>query len=191
MAALLIAVLLQTDDEKLWKHYCTTRDAIRQVVVQKIDALEKELALADRGRISPRATSLPPKAEGKPPVYRSARDKQFDMERIKNRIAAYRKALTQELPLSIERRQTGDIGELPRAVKIVQVIDAKTCLVKIRLEESEQWLWLEVATDGFLDGEMRTMGGLFSIVGTKKYNTAIGGSNTILHVRTFIPPKAE
>jgi len=67
-------------------------------------------------------------------------------------------------------------------VKVIQVISSDAMIAQAFYKD----LWIQgIDTSGFLDDKLYELPGLFQVVGTRTYNTAIGSVRTILEIRPF------
>jgi hypothetical protein len=122
---------------------------------------------------------------------------------LKQQLADTRNGLPSVPPVLLAPVQAGQVGTLsnggtfPRApwVKVVQVVDDQTAIVNLRLDRradpsyfDAQDVWLYgISTEGMLDGKYfdLELDTVWCVVGRKQYETAIGGSNTIVAIRAL------
>ena len=72
--------------------------------------------------------------------------------------------------------------------EVLQIIDANNMIVQMEMMSRGIFdsLWLEIPTSGKADERNYLTGDqVFEVVGTKRYETAIGGTKTIFHLRRF------
>jgi len=80
------------------------------------------------------------------------------------------------LPLMPAQPAVGDAGKFKGMMKIVQVIDGENVI--IRLGSESAWL-RNTSTLGMVDDRSIELTGYFEVVGTTRYETALGSSRTI------------
>jgi hypothetical protein len=103
-------------------------------------------------------------------------------------LASYSDPKRQPVPwLNMTRLQEGRIGEIPEdVVNVVQVADEGELLCKVIGRQRDVYFWIsEYPTRGIVDDQTIKPKGLFEVLGTKRYSTATGSTNTVWHLRPF------
>lgn len=98
------------------------------------------------------------------------------------------------LRLNLSKPKIGDFGTVPAdSIFVTQVIDGKNLLARVLWinddrDRIERVHWVELDTTGIADKmSLDTSKIIFEVMGTKHYETVIGGSSTVWHLRKFVP----
>jgi hypothetical protein len=141
-------------------------------------------------------------------TFRSAKDKEAEIARAQKKVedaktqVAEIKAGKRLLPANLpyEQLAVGEIGLLvDNRVRVIQVVDERNFLGEVTLSHMvrsssglpeleqkfvAQLVWISnVATDTFVDGKLATCPQAFWVCGTKRYDTAGGGTKQVLELR--------
>ena len=185
-----------------------------EVAALKSEAEQKrsKLTLAKRGTVN-RALRETAWKENRPPMFHTVEAKRAAIEQLTKEIADAEsraklldtKAVDPRMPLDLEKLAAGDMGEINALGFVLQVIGAKDLLVRFEWSDGpatilprggviaaptkDTLMWLELPTNkGIVDSEQRPFGGLFEVVGTKKYQSS-AGVKTVWHLRQIVLKK--
>jgi hypothetical protein len=85
--------------------------------------------------------------------------------------------------------QVGDVGRITGAIKVIQVIDENNLIAEFSYypagphpEEQKKVVWMDIPTKNLTDDEDFTTQQYFEVLGTKKYETAVG-SKTVFELK--------
>jgi hypothetical protein len=86
-----------------------------------------------------------------------------------------------------EYMQFGERKTKPTGWKVLQVLDAENALMThfdgFYKEVNGEAFWFEMGTDGLVDGRIHTFDGIWECKGTRRYNSAVGGTRTVFVLR--------
>lgn len=187
MVALLLSVALTADTKDPNWLVAISVVAASDAKANLADAT-KQLAAAKKARINARAFGVNKKGET---VYRDREDRLRAIKAAEQEIAECSDLLAgkgdaPQLPARALR--VGDFGNLVGSVRVQQVVSDKSAIVDIISDYygvAKVTAWIDTDTAGWQDDMLLRLASPLIVVGTKQYPTAIGGTRTVLHVRTF------
>lgn len=99
------------------------------------------------------------------------------------------------------RIEIGAAGKLLHPIVVLQVISKRECLARVcvplpsdavyapgqkgpgpHIEYKVAMMITGISTEGYTDGSVQTLGGIFKVVGTKTYPTALGATQTVFQL---------
>ena len=171
----LALVLISADDPNWVKYLERTKDD-REAYIRKV---ESSLSTSRKLLVNARRNR------------RGVMQAEAQLKDAEKRLAATKEPgfCTLEL-LPIDSLEAGDIGSMRFGkATVIQVVDDSNVLVNVSWADSRIAFWLTgVKTENVVDGQEAKFGGLFQVVGTKRYGATLG-QRTAWEVRPFTPPK--
>jgi hypothetical protein len=157
-----------------------------EALQKEMDRLKHDYELVQNQRIDPITVRDGGIIEKRPntSAIRQRRERLKAIEADTKKLHAQAKRISEPdyLPTPIYNFQVGGIGMMPGPVKILQVIDDKTFIAAYE----RHWMWMEgVDTKAMVDDRGYYTRAIFICRENKQYETALGGSRTVLKLEPF------
>jgi hypothetical protein len=161
------------------------RDKILEIERARIKVVKDDLALRKAGRIKT-TVKEPTLYEGRY-YYPSSGAKAEDVKAIQVAVTKREDTITLATitlifcaaPIS-EPIKVGDIGQIPHAVRVIQVLDETSCLIDLGDATARLHGY---KTDKLTDGEKLELADAVEASGTFKYRNGLGIEKTVLDIR--------
>ena len=93
---------------------------------------------------------------------------------------------------------TGDVGRLWYPFRVIQVVDDDNAIVEIQYEpyvayarSVKETVWIKMSTKDMADDKKYSTNEYFKVTGTKKYDTAVGATKTVMMLEPTDNPEEK